>query len=215
MKIAILTSKNQWFVPYAEQLANELPDADLFFDHAKIDSGYNTVFMLAYHQIVPDHFLQRHKHNIVIHESDLPHGKGWAPLFWQVVEGENEIVFSMFEAGCGMDDGDIYMQRTLYLDGYELHDELRRKQADLTLEMVKVFIRHYPKYAKPTPQHGEESVYPKRSPEDSQLDINKTLKEQFNLLRTVNNEEYPAFFEIDGHRYILKIEKDTKTYDAR
>ena len=53
MKIAILTSKNQWFVPYAEQLANELPDADLFFDHAKIDSGYDTVFMLAYHQIVP------------------------------------------------------------------------------------------------------------------------------------------------------------------
>jgi len=28
-------------------------------------------------------------------------------------------------------------------------------------------------------------------------------------LRIVNNDEYPAFFEINGHKYLLKIEKDT------
>ena len=36
--------------------------------------------------------------------------------------------------------------------------------------------------------------------------INKTIKEQFNLLRIVNNQEYPAFFEIDGRKYKLTIE---------
>jgi len=60
----------------------------------------------------------------------------------------------------------------------------------------------------PTTQSGVESFYPKRTPKDSNLDINKTIKEQFNLLRIVNNEEFPAFFEIDGHRYALKIELD-------
>ena len=38
-------------------------------------------------------------------------------------------------------------------------------------------------------------------------DSNKSLKEQFNLLRIVDNINYPAFFELDRHKYILKIEK--------
>ncbi len=74
--------------------------------------------------------------------------------------------------------------------------------------MCKEFINNYEKYKIPTPQNKEESFYPKRTPKDSELDINKTIKEQFNLLRIVNNDEYPAYFEIDGHRYILKIELD-------
>ena len=35
----------------------------------------------------------------------------------------------MFEAGSGVDDGDIYMQKTLILTGFELNAELREKQA--------------------------------------------------------------------------------------
>ena len=35
----------------------------------------------------------------------------------------------------------------------------------------------------------------------------RTLAEQFNLLRTVDNTRYPAFFDLQGHRYRLHIEK--------
>jgi len=115
----------------------------------------------------------------------------------------------MFEASDGVDNGEIYMQKILKLSGYELHDELREKQASFIMDMCKEFIDNYERYKVPTPQQGKESFYPKRTPKDSKLDINKSIKEQFNLLRVVSNEEYPAFFEIDGHRYILKIEKDT------
>ena len=38
-------------------------------------------------------------------------------------------------------------------------------------------------------------------------DISKSLDDQFNLLRTVDNNEYPAFFEINGRRYVIKIEE--------
>ena len=69
------------------------------------------------------------------------------------------------------------------------------------------FLNGYEKFKTPKPQKGKESFYPKRTAKDSRLDIDKTIKEQFNLLRIADNEEYPAFFEIDNHRYILKIEK--------
>ena len=37
--------------------------------------------------------------------------------------------------------------------------------------------------------------------------INKTIKEQFNLLRIVDNNYYPAFFEYNGYRYKIQINK--------
>jgi len=205
VKIAILTTSNQWFEEYAMKFASEISCA-LYFDHKNLQC-FDIVFILGYHKIVPKEILNKNKLNLVIHESPLPKGKGWAPLFWQILEEKNEIVFSMFEAAEGVDNGNIYMQKTLKLTGYELHDEIRQKQAELTLQMCKKFIQNFDKCKIATPQKGEKSFYPKRTLKDSKLDINKTIKEQFNLLRICNNENYPAFFEIDSHKYVLKIEK--------
>lgn len=209
MKIAILTSPEQWFVPYAQKLLKNIEGAKLFFTHKEIEGDFDIVFILSYHQIIPQEYLGA-KHNIVIHASALPHGKWWAPLFWQILEGKNEIPFTMFEAGTGVDDGDIYMQKILKLSGYELNAELRKKQADFTIEMCLEFLKNYEQYKNPKKQNGDESFYKKRTSKDSQLNIDKTIKEQFNLLRIVDNDAYPAFFEMDGKRYILKIELDER-----
>ncbi len=207
MKTAILTSPNQWFIPYAKELNSKLQGSKLFYAHKDIDQYFETVFILSYHNIIEEDYLKLHKHNIVIHASELPHGKGWAPMFWQILEGKNEIPFSMFEAGTGVDDGDIYMQRTLSLNGYELNKELREKQAVFIIDMCLEFLSNYDRYKDAKKQVGTESFYDKRAKEDSELDINKTIKEQFNLLRIVDNDEYPAFFKIKDKKYILKIEE--------
>lgn len=207
INIAVLTSPDQWFVPYAQKICEEIDNASLFFEHEIIGTEFEVVFILAYHRIIEGRYLAMHKHNIVIHESALPKGKGWAPFFWQIIEGKAQIPFTMLEASENVDDGDIYMQETLTLTGFELNEELRAKQAEMSIRMCRKFIENYVRYQSPTKQSGTESFYPKRTPKDSRLDINKTLGEQFNLLRTVHNRDYPAFFEIDGHRYELKIER--------
>jgi len=203
MKIAILTSLNQWFIPYAEDLAKQIKNSILFFSHEDIKENYDIVFILSYHQIIKKEYLDKNKHNIVIHASSLPKGKGWAPMFWQILEGKNEIPFTMFEASSEVDDGDIYMQKNLQLTGYELNSELRAKQANHIIDMCLEFINNYEQYKTPKKQSGDETFYKKRTAKDSKLN---TIKEQFNLLRIVDNENYPAFFELDGNRYILKIE---------
>jgi len=205
MKLAILTSPNQWFCDFTEQLSFELGGAHVFEDHSDISESYDAVFILSYHKIIDGSFLSKNKHNIVIHASDLPAGKGWAPLFWQVLEGKSKITFSMFEATKGVDDGPIYMQQDLLLNGLELNKELRIKQAEVQIKMCKTFVDNYSIYSDPRGQIGDESFYPKRNASDSELDIDKTIKEQFNMLRIVDNEEYPAFFYLDGKKFILKI----------
>ncbi len=213
MKIAILTTQGTWFVEYALELEQQVRTLDyevtLFFEHEAIDSTYDIVFVLSYHRIIAQEYLQRHRHNLVVHASALPKGKGWAPFFWQVIEGKSEIPFTLFEAGEDVDNGDIYLQRYVHLSGFELYEELRAIQAQTTIEMCLDFLRTYDTIM-PEPQIGEESFYEKRTAKDSELDIERPLKEQFNVLRTVNNESFPAFFEINGRRYILKIEHDTR-----
>ncbi|AJC86776.1 formyl transferase [Campylobacter sp. RM16704] len=203
MKIALLTSPNQWFVPYVKKLQKLISNSTIFYEYEQI-KNYDIVFILSYHKIISKKFLQSNKHNIVIHASNLPQGKGWAPLFHQIIEGKNKIVFTLFEASEKTDSGDIYLQKTLLLDGLELYDELRTKQANFTIKLCLEFINSFSKILK-KPQKGKESFYPKRTFKDHELDINKTIDEQFNLLRISSNEEFPAFFYKNGKKFIIKI----------
>lgn len=205
MNIAILTSNNQWFILYAKLLSKQIQGSKLFYNHRDIIDSYDIVFILSYHKIIENRYLKQHKHNIVVHASKLPEGKGWSPLFYQVLEGKNEIPFTMFEASNGVDNGDIYMCDALELTGCELNQVLRKKQADKTIEMCLRFIDNYQKYKIANKPSGKESFYSKRMPKDSELNINKSIKEQFNLLRVVDNDQYPAFFIINGIKYELSI----------
>jgi len=61
---------------------------------------------------------------------------------------------------------------------------------------------------KPAQQIGDPEPYlRKRTPEDSRLDLNKTIAEQFDLLRVVDSKRFPDFFDYRGKRYLIKIEK--------
>ena len=160
--------------------------------------------MLSYFKILPPSFLRKNKHNLVVHESNLPKGKGWSPLTWQILEGSNEIPIVLFEATKDVDSGDIYLKDVIKLNGYELIDEIREKQATKTKELVLKFLELYPNVL-PLKQKGKETFYRRRTPEDSKLKIDKSLKEQFSLLRVVDNDKYPAFFVYKGHTYVLKI----------
>jgi len=151
-------------------------------------------------------FLHLNKYNLVVHESALPKGKGWSPLTWQIIEGKNKIPITLFEATDEIDAGQIYLQDYLEFDGTELLAEIKLKQGKKTNEMIKHFIEAYPNN-RGIEQLGKDSIYSRRKPEDSELDINKTINEQFNLFRVCDNKRYPTFFAKNGVKYILKIEK--------
>lgn len=93
--------------------------------------------------------------------------------------------------------------------GNELLAELHQRQGETTVEMCLDFVSNYPEILlHARPQKGEESFYPQRTPKDSKLDINSTIKEQFNLLRVVDNKKYPAWFEYRGKKYRIEIYED-------
>ena len=202
MNITILTDNpDSWIIPYLDKLSYDFKH---IFSHEYISDG-DIMFILSCEKIVPEEYLRFHKYNIVIHPSKLPHGKGWSPLAWQVLENKDKIPVTLFEASEKVDSGDVYLVDYIYLDGTELNDEIKDKQGKLTIKMMLTFIDNYP--MKGVAQSGKESFYKKRTTKDSELNINKTIKDQFNLLRVVDNDKYPAFFYHNGQKYIVKVYK--------
>ena len=205
MKFSVLTSPDQWFVPYAQTLSSTA-DIPLYFRHEDIPEDTDVVFILSYHRLIAQEYLSRHRHNIVVHASDLPQGKGWAPVAWQILEGRNDIVFTLFEADAKADNGPWYLKKTVKFSGNELYDEIRDIQAQACVDMCLEFKQRCSELT-PHDQTGEESFYRKRTAADSELDVNKSLSELFNQLRIADNENWPAFFIKDGRKYILRIER--------
>ncbi len=182
---------------------NEFPEDDFEEVLTFLNLDQNT-----FEEIVNKEALDKHKNNLVVHESDLPKGKGMSPMTWQILEGNNEISITLFEMQEKLDSGNVYLQDVMEFNGLELVSEIRDKQAEYTFNLCKKFLDNYPKILESwKAQEGVESFYKVRKPEDSQLDFNKTIAEQFNLLRVVDNDKYPAFFEHQGEKYFLKITK--------
>lgn len=208
-KAALLFDKtNDWIRCYFEDFAPERADfvIDTFYDPDQIND-YDVVFALSYTKILPRSFLDRNRLNVVVHASDLPDGRGFAPVQWQILEGKDEITVSLIEMAEEVDAGDILLQEKIRFDGTELYDEIRALQAQATLSLTSKFIKRYPEFQR-RPQQGEGSIYRRRTAADGELNVDDTLRASFNLLRIANNEEWPSFFYMKGEKYILKIYKE-------
>lgn len=209
MRITIFTDNpNSWILPYVNELKEMISEHEILhvFSEKEIRQG-DVMFILSCESILKHDTLKSHKNNIVIHPSKVPQGKGWSPLAWQIIENKNIIPVSLFEAVEKVDAGDVYLVDFIELTGSELNDEIKHKQGAITIKMILEFLDKYPNI-KGIPQNGEESFYKKRGKKDSELDANKSLAEQFNLLRVVDNERYPAYFFYDNVKYVIKIYKE-------
>ena len=170
----------------------------------KLASKADLIFLMNYTRKVSPTFLIKNPKTFLVHESDLPKDKGFAPVANQVLKGSNNIKMSLIKVSKKVDCGDIYKKKTFKLNGNELSDEIRRKQAISKLKFIEEFLLEYPnvKFKKQT----KGGNFNKRlRPKDSELKINYTLKKLFNKLRIVDNNNYPAFFKYKKKKYILKI----------
>lgn len=208
-RISVVVDNPSWVLPYAEQLVDVLgrsgDDPTLYRAHDEVPRG-EVAFYLGCTKITPPDVLQRNRRNLVVHASDLPKGRGFSPLTWLVIEGHDRVPVCLLEAVEEVDAGPVIYRDSLAFEGHELIGEMRVRLGSMHVELCKRFLAE-PVPPAGTPQSGETTYFTRRRPADSRLDPQRTIAEQFDLLRTVDNEAYPAFFELRGHRYKLVIEK--------
>jgi methionyl-tRNA formyltransferase len=213
MNISILcTSKEHPISPILEQwMHNNSTFHEIFLVNSKDDlSGGDILFLISCQEIIKKNICEMFKATLVLHASDLPKGRGWSPHIWQILEGKNNITVTLLEAEDSIDTGSIWAQREFFLEGHELADEINEKLFQAELDLMDFAIQNF-KTIQPKVQTEEGATYyAKRTPEDSQLDPNKTIAEQFNLLRIADSNRFPAFFDLKGHRYEVLLKKIPK-----
>lgn len=212
-RIAVVVDNESWILPFVE---NFIKDVNHNGDHAVLYRSYKEIpetdiaFFLGCIRIAPEEVLKKSKRNLVCHASDLPKGRGFSPSSWAILEGINDIPVCLLEAVKAVDAGPVVYREKMHLEGHELANETRDIFGKLTIKLCNRFLNE-PIPPAGIPQVGEPSFYPRRGPLENKLDFRKSIAEQFNLLRIVDNQLYPAYFDHLGHRYKITIEKiDTK-----
>lgn len=211
MKISLLCSNDRHPVVdslrgWVKQMSTKGHDVSLEFDISQLIAG-DILFLVSFDKIVNETVRAKYKATLVLHASDLPKGRGWSPCIWSILEGANQITVTLLEASEHVDSGPIWLKTSFALEGHELFNEINSKLFSAQLFLMTHVVENFPNI-RPSLQIGEPGIYrKKRSPEDSRIDPHKSISEQFRLLRVVDSDRYPAFFEYQGHRYLIKIEK--------
>lgn len=211
MRISVLcTDPNHPVVPsigvWVGDMLNMGHVAVLVFDKSELAGG-DVLFLVSCGQLIRDEDRRKYKAVLVLHASDLPKGRGWSPHIWSILDGDNQITVSLLEASEPVDSGKIWLKVVFNLEGHELLPEINEKLFETELMLMTKAIEQFGDIV-PFEQVGYPGKYlSKRSPADSRLDIDKTIAEQFNLLRVVDSQRYPAFFDHMGNRYLIRIEK--------
>lgn len=177
--------------------------------HQELSEDDDIAFCLGYYHLIPPKYFNKPKHGtFVIHATDLPRGRGWAPVNWALIRGDSHIHITSFKVDEGCDTGPYYTKSSCVIDEMDtvnsaydkVHIECANHISSILTELVETgsLTLHE--------QVGEPSWNPRRTPNDSELDPHKTIAEQWNLLRATDNKEYPAFFRMNGKKVILRYE---------
>lgn len=208
-RITILIDNESWILPFGKKLSLALERLGYEVHFARSEEevlpGWIN-FLLGCTRIVSEIALNKNKHNLIVHESDLPKGKGFAPMAWQILEGKKIIPVCLIEAATNVDSGRIWLKDQIILTGNELCEDWRQLQGDKTIELCLRFISEY-NLINPIDQSGDSTYYRRRRPADSEINPDRSIREQMNLLRIVDNVRHPGFFYINGIKYEIQIKK--------
>lgn len=211
MKITILCSSamhpvnaylQAWIAKHQDQ-----HQIDLIQTKADLSQGA-LLFLISCSEIVTESDRSAYTNTLVIHASDLPQGRGWSPHIWQILGGASEITLTLLEAENKVDSGAIWKKVRVTVSKDALWDEINHAIFEAELSLMD-FATENCEMIQPTPQSAaiEPTYHPKRTPTDSKIDPEKSIEEQFNLIRVCDPDRFPAYFELHGHKYLIRLEK--------
>lgn len=166
------------------------------------------LFLVSCSEIIDAKVRDKYSATLVLHASDLPKGRGWSPHIWEIVNGADSITVTLLEAEDKVDSGRIWHKLEIPVPKHALWDEINQLLFEAEVELINFAVQNFGT-ASPALQKTTKSAnyYPRRTPADSRVDVNKSIAEQFDLIRVCDPNRFPAYFEYLGIRYTLKLEK--------
>lgn len=165
---------------------------------------YDLIVLWNYRKILQN--VAGKKNIILFHSSDLPEGKGWAPIYNAISRGKEYYVISGVFADTKVDSGNIIIKARFKIRDDYTAEYIREWDSEITIRLIKeILIRFDNSEIKGMEQTGNDSFYPKRKPEDNEIKLDEKFGEVINKLRACE-KSHPAFFVHRGQKYNVLIE---------
>lgn len=139
------------------------------------------------------------------HFSPLPRYRGFAPLNWVLINGEDETAVNLFYLDKKVDNGDIIANRKVKIDYLDDINSLYEKCIGAFTEMMKDTIPLLENNSFQTKKQDEsEATYTcARNPDDGLIDWNWDSRKIYNYVRALTYPFPGAFTFFDGKRLII------------
>ena len=191
MKIVICNSK-KWFRLSNEnslnhRILNIQQKDDLSLDKLE---GFqpDLVFFPHWSWIVGSEIYKKYK-CIVFHTSPLPFGRGGSPIQNLIKRGYSKSPVSALAMSGGIDDGAIYDQEDISLEG-SLSEILKKLNNAVNVIMGRL-IEHLPE---PIDQNGEVKTFKRLGFKDNEISYEANIEEFYNSIRMLDDPSYPSAY---------------------
>jgi methionyl-tRNA formyltransferase len=152
-------------------------------------------------QIIEEQVLEIPSEGFVgFHSSNLPRGRGGAPVNWSIIHGQDRLWLSMFSYTSGIDAGDVIRQQAVPIEhrddvatvldklavaSFDILDDVRDQFEDGTVD--------------PSPQDlGDAAYRPRRQPQDGLVDWRWPADRIYDWVRAQTRPYPGAYSFLDG-----------------
>lgn len=167
------------------------------------NSNLDILFIIGWHQIVPQTVLDSAKIKLGIHSSLLPKDRGSSPINWQIIRGEHQGGVTLFHLTTGVDAGNIVDQESYVISETDDVKMVYEKATSSSLNLLeKNWNDIHSSNLKSIPQdENKVTINDRRHPTDGLIDWSKTSKECYDWIRALTFP-YPGAFTFYKNRKI-------------
>lgn len=176
------------------------------------------LFAIKWRTLIPQQVIATARHGaIIFHASLLPKYRGWAPVNWPLINGEQRTGVTMFYAAPDVDSGDIIEQRERCITDEDDAGTIDAWLNETVAEMLKTNLPRLADGSAPrvAQDHTQATYTIWRSPEDGRIDWSRPAREILNLIRGLTTPYPGAFTLLDGRKLIVwsaELETEPRHY---
>jgi methionyl-tRNA formyltransferase/UDP-4-amino-4-deoxy-L-arabinose formyltransferase/UDP-glucuronic acid dehydrogenase (UDP-4-keto-hexauronic acid decarboxylating) len=147
------------------------------------------------------------RHNLNVHPALLPRYRGAATGWHVLAYGEKESGVTVHFIDSGMDTGPILAQIRIPLSPFDTLLSQTRKINGLEPEAVqRALVRVCEGDTGDQQSEACATTFTeRRTPEDSKIDPDSSLRDLYNFIRACDPERFPAYFDVEGQKVGIRL----------
>ncbi len=193
---------------FSSELETYLPNylVDIGTDMPISPNDYDLIVAWSYRKIIKK--IPNPNNIIIFHSTDLPNGKGWAPIYNSIVNENKFFTITGILASTKVDAGDIVVRAKFRIEPQYMARDIRVFDNRISLLLISKILNKFDKgHLRGVVQVGTGSYNKRRTESDNEINIADSFSTLIPHLRACESNALPYFF-YKNIKYKILVEPD-------